>query len=142
MGILTDFFIATPDELANLEDASSPAQQLQGILAKRVDQVKIAKLDGILRGVPFTDSLRSLELIKEASEDGPWTTTIPPQLTAALAALTDDQAVLTAQQWATAEEFAADLWTPADVADFLSQLRALARSAVATRREMYHWLCL
>jgi hypothetical protein len=140
MGILTDFFIASDEELQALPDDALPVQELRGIMAKNVESVNFALLETIIRDTDFDDALDAQILISEKSEDGPWIYLVAQGFTMSLAAIDDSKLKPIGDEWG--KELVMHNWTFNDVRTFLVELRSLAREAVTSGRNMYHWLSL
>lgn len=142
MGLLTDFFIATPLELASLDDEQLPAQVLRGEQFKGVDQVKLARLDTALTGVEFSVAIGAIDLVRQVSDEGPWTTTVREDVTRRLAELADGDVDGVAERWLNTEEMRLDRWTLPDARFVIERLRGLASDALGGDRRMFHWVCL
>jgi hypothetical protein len=140
MGILTDFFIASDEELQALPDDALPAQELQGIMAKSVESVNFALFEAIIRDTDFDDALDAQILISEKSDDGPWIYLVTQEFTMNLAEIDDSKLKSIGDEWR--KELAMHNWSSNEMRTFLVELRSLAREAVASGRNMYHWLSL
>jgi hypothetical protein len=134
MGVLTDYFLASPAELERLKEDIVPAEEFDSVDAKGIDQVKLAQLYEIVCGLPYLDAMSRFRLVHEVSEDGPWTTTVDPELVSALADLSDSELLETASRWSKIEEFTLDGWSESDVMDVLTRLQQLAKEAVENEK--------
>ncbi len=115
MGALTDIFAATDAEAASLSLEQIPIQVFPGIEAKHWDPIKFGTLQNILLGTGVQDAIRQQEMVREASEDGPWITRIPPPLFDAIAGMDEERIKEVAERWRRTEEYKLDRWALSDV---------------------------
>lgn len=137
MGILSDFFIAdanaTPEYDCGPDFPSDDRCQF-----KYITPLEAAGILSVLRG--GGDRIEMLDafplLTPQDAEE--WTMSVPDDMVALLAEISDAQIPGIAQKCAdvTAEELG---WAPEDFTDVIKQLSELARRAVETKRSMYLW---
>lgn len=143
MGILTDFFIASPAELASRNLQLLPHQEngLQTVEAKNIDPTALALWEEVLTGIrpPELDYQTSLAGIFNGGPDGAWVGIVRNELVAAIASASDDQLMDVAVAWAREERMEDE---EVEIAQLFKELRALAIEARASRRQMYLWTSL
>ena len=140
MGVLTEYFITTSDNAANMNADAFPTEMFEGVELKGVDNVILAELDAMLRGVAFDEAVAASTMIQTLSDDGPWVLSLASELVNALANLSDTASASLALRWIECEELAG--WTSEDAAYALDQLRFLAKKAVSSGLDMFLWLSL
>ena len=123
------------------EDVSLPL--FDTLAVKGIDPlVQLGTLEELLTGRPYDDVVEDPRSGKDlASRNGGevLVLTITDTLTAALLSASDERLAGVAVPWSQTEEF----WgqgDPADLADFLRDLAALARRADAAGHKLYCWL--
>lgn len=112
---------------------------------KRVDHVKLAKLDHLLCGRPFSDSIKAIgkpALFKHSSDNDCGLHEIPSQLVSAIAGMVDEKLKSTATDWAGGEEMRADRFSVDDCVVVLNSLRSVARVAIERNSAMYFYWSL
>ncbi len=141
MGLLSDFFIATPEEVRRLDLHRSPADRLPGFQAKGIDPVKLAILESCVEGAPLEAHPESLEqmMVRDAGEDGPWVMKIPAHVMKGLAGATPQQLRQWAQGLAETEEWGFDSGAAKEASRVLKAVAKLAREAEAKGRRLYVW---
>jgi hypothetical protein len=164
MGLLTDAFAATEAEVAAADFTNhDPAGLFATVQAKRVDDLKLATLDGILTGqklvAPELDPEASVRGVEERfilvrnigaeqgdEAEGPWISRFPESLVARLAQLTSDEIARYGETWANTDEWRLDgVNTPeqaADVVRLLQEYCRLAAHAQTEGRRLYMWTSL
>jgi hypothetical protein len=157
MGLLTDFFLASPEREAALDvQPGGPEGQFPTVSGKNVDQVKLATLLQILRGVERSSDetaaiTRQLPMVWRSDEEGPWVFRLPTELRDVLAAV-PPQLQDVACSWSLTEEWRLDSglgpteqslqYLVDELAQFLTELRALAVRSASGEGTLYLWLCL
>ena len=142
MGILSDFFVATPEDLKRLDLSRGPAGVFPTVQAKRVDPVKLATLQAVVEGgSDIGELITAIDAAMLGDEEGPWLVTVPPSVTSALAGADSAGLSRLAASWAATEEWVADGGTAANLSPFVAQLGELARAA-SPGRSLYLWICL
>ena len=140
--MLTDFFLATPDQLTELDSLPGPTGTLPTVQARRVDLVKLATLQELIEHAePFDELVDALDSSMKGDEDGPWILPVPHTIVSALAAADDDRLAQLAAAWADTDEWIADGGTARDLRLLLVQLSQLARQTT-TGKTLWVWICL
>jgi len=132
MSLLTDLFIASPNEIKSLNSDILP-HHFKVLEARRIDTIKIAALDEILtgEGQEITEPIR-------ASEDYEWAIFhIRPELRNALARLSSYERRRIALKWSQAQEWQLDGGTAEDLAQWLEEAGSLANQAEKESKEIY-----
>jgi len=150
MGVLTDFFVAAPNEIDDAIVVAGPADRFKTVEAKGADDISLTSLNGIVTGRNFEVDggfdtlLAEVESISAASEeDGPWLFRAPQALVAGLAAADEPRLDDINEAWAQTEEWQANGVTSPDETRWLVQgLAELARDAAASSKDMYLWVSL
>src|SRR6266566_5252179 len=97
MGVLSDIVIADKSEAEAIGASKNPSAEWEGAAWKTIDPVKLGTLWSILRGEPLDldgvmAKVREIQLLHEASDDGPWVYHLPAPLRDALADLSGEEA--------------------------------------------------
>jgi hypothetical protein len=139
MGLLSDFFIATPDVARAYEGSGLPPQDVCSVGG--ITPLEVAAIVGALRGVDddvaIEDELESLA----GGEEGPWLMSVPHDMVDLLVAIEDARVPeLSAKIAGTVSE---DGPLPDDTFEpMLGELVVLARRAKATGKGLYFWMSL
>ena len=142
MGILSDFFLATPDQLSQLDISRGPVTTLPTVQARRIDLVKLATLQEVIeQSASFGELVGALDSSMEGDEDGPWVVPVSQSIVSALATANDDELAQFATAWAETDEWIADGGTAPDLQLLLTQLSRLARQTT-TERFLFMWISL
>lgn len=167
MGILTDAFIATDAEVAAADFANkSPSELFPTVEAKRVDTVKLGKLEAIMAGAnpvtidqqdpqefviklerefPFIRDI-GVELGEGETSDGPWVCRFSDPMVGRLAELSPTEVTRYGQAWAATEEWQAygvlSSNAISSIVEYLRELSQLAKRAQAEDKNVYMWICL
>jgi hypothetical protein len=155
MGVLSDLFVAEPDEVPLVADAGPttdgrfPATDVKGL-----DQIKLGALGQLVLDGAFEagdegsygktyDALvdEMSEPVHELGEEGPWVYPIPERFRSALADLADEDLPELAKAWSEAEEFEADNLGTEDALDYLRELKAIAGKA-REPKQLFLWMSL
>jgi hypothetical protein len=117
------------------------------LVAKTVDQIKLASLAFLLSGKDLSDVMvveysESFVPLATGGDDGPWVYLVPPDLVASLVDMQDDRIDHFAQAWALTEELQLDRWSVADASAFLRELKRFAIETCESKRELLLWVCL
>jgi hypothetical protein len=165
MGLLTDYFAATPEQAAAVDIQTGPTgpadesarqdrpsvdgstrapRRVEDVLAVKGFEptVTMATLEGILTGAEFMEIIESdaEPVIADGGPDGPWLVMIRAQLQAALVSTPPGGWRAVAERWAATEKM---VGTPASVAvAFLEELAGLARRASDRDQRLYCWMSL
>jgi hypothetical protein len=143
MGLISDFFVATQTELADMDASASPAALFPSVQAKRVEVVKLVQLQCLLDGSTFDQHLNNLDsfFVKTVSDDGPWVLLVPQVIIERLALAEPEMLSQIGTAWAKTDEWIADQARPAEIIELITQIAALARRA-KEERQMYLWVTL
>lgn len=164
MGLLTDYFAATPDQAAAVDIRTGPTkpaeesarqdipsvdgtvrtpQRIEDVLAVTGVEptVTMATLEAILTGADDMDIIEGGgEPIADGGPEGPWLVALRPQLQVALLATPPGGWQAVAERWVATEEL---VGTPASAAvSFLEELAVLARRASDGDQRLYCWVSL
>jgi hypothetical protein len=137
MGILCDFFIADEATVPNY-DVGQEFDDADKCECKGLTALECAQLLAILRGQEYSVDLDSeFQLITPADADN-WTMSVPQDMVDRLASLQNTQVAEIAALLATAtsEELA---WSANDFIPLITELAALARRAIETKKFMFLW---
>jgi len=142
MGVLSDVIVASAAEAQRVLDVDSGARPWPWAPMKGIDHVKLGQLEAVFRGGAYDPGfVEACELLASADESV-WVFRIPDILTDQLARLGPSAMKAPASEWAKAEEFALDRWTPQQVEEALSELASLAVKARATGKDLLLWMSL
>lgn len=149
MGINTDYFAASSDEMAASVLDGGPAEASAGFATvelKNVDPtVVMGLLESLLTGQDYDsvlDNPRQGEVLA-AADDGVMVVALTDELRDALATSDESRlSVVGAELAATEELDASDAEDVAAVIGGVRELAALARSAQARGEGLYCWVCL
>lgn len=145
MGILTDYFAATPEQALAIGD-TGPGDELAPLRSKFLEPyVLVGALWEVLRhghlGSPRRDLQAGGERVDGNDDEGPYMIRLEPEFVAELAALPDDRIAAVAAGWVTAEEWMGEPELEV-VAQLVGELRRVARQAVADGVDAYCWICV
>lgn len=145
--MLTDLIAATEEDAPAILNAQGHANIWPTLEAKGMDQVKLASLRFILKGLPLDEGpvveyTKDFKLLVDGGEDGPWIQALPDDLVQLLAVMPAADIAKVAAAWANTEEARLDRWQAADVEPGLGELSALAAGAVAQGKRLLLWICL
>ncbi len=130
---MTDFFLASNDDLNRLEDHSPANEPESGaVLDSEVDLLMLCNLESILTGTEWESVFDQVYInpVRDHGPEGPWIYRVSSCLLEALRKLGPDSLAECASRWAESDE-----WTlredsaPEKIAEVLRQLIGLARLA-------------
>lgn len=169
MGLLTDYFAATPEQAAAVDIRTGPTgtgptgpadesarqdtpwvdgttrapQRIEDVLAVTGVEptVTMATLEAVLTGAEVMDIIEGgVEPIADGGPEGPWLVALRPQLQVALVSTPPGGWQAVAERWVATDEL---VGTPASAAvSFLEELAALARRASDRDQRLYCWVSL
>ena len=139
MGILADFFVATPEDALlyaelSLED-SFPEARFPRAQWKGFTSLEVETLWAIVEGRPWNPETHSLEPAGDVGEEQ-WLFRLPEPLVARLATLTPEDQGRFAGEWAETEELSCEA---SELEPVLASLVDLAGNARASGRGMFLW---
>ncbi|NUO58213.1 MAG: hypothetical protein HOV78_16205 [Hamadaea sp.] len=142
MGILTDYFAATPAEAAACQEHGPLPTDLPQLAAKWVEPtILLGRLWAAVDGVKYNQRRHhgDEEMLEPSDEEGPWVIRIREECRAAIAGIPDERIPELAAKWSEAEEWMRP--EPDWLAKLIPELRAVARAGIGDRA-MYVWICL
>ncbi len=146
MGILSDFFVANPDEAlryANRIEEPDEGDEIEELLNpvqyKRFTDIEITTLWAILEGKDWDVDRHSLEYVDLGEDNDAWLNRFPDELTALLTQVDAQSLAPVLEQWANTEELSCEA---AELHPVMEDLRRLAAEAVARKKSLYLWGCL
>jgi hypothetical protein len=143
VGLLTEYFAATPTELATLDLRMGPRDWPGAVLTNGITDIELTALEHILCGGVLEELYRrEPDWVSEGGPDGPWVMRLSAPLVNSLTGLTSAEVPLLAERWVATEDLAGKHVVAADAAAFLGELVAVARAANAQRRDLYLWMSL
>jgi hypothetical protein len=141
MGVLTDLFIATDSDVAQLEGDDAPSDLFPTIDIKGLGIVDLAVLYGVTRDERFDPTLPAFPVLSGANrDDGPWINGVPPELVEHLAGAGPEELSALATTWFG--ESPPYGWELDGLRAVLSDLAAFASKAVEERKAIFVWTSL
>lgn len=141
MAILSDFFVASPEQAIRYADRSSEPDgggEITMLLAPTsytgFTTLQIGMLWAILEGVDWSVKRHLLEDIWFSNDGEAWLNRFPSDLTQLLADASADRLTAALTIWAGAKEVA---YSAEELAPMLRNLEALAKQAIATNAFVY-----
>lgn len=138
MGILSEFFVAAPDDAPLYEELSLqksfPADRFPRVQWKGLTSLELETLWAIADDRPWSPETCTLEPIGEPDER--WLFRFPDAFVARLASLTQEQFARAVDAWSKTEELACDA---REIEPVLASLVTLARTAKESGRGMFLW---
>jgi hypothetical protein len=128
MGLLTDFFIASPHELERLDRRGGPAALFPTVQAKGFDTVELAQLHEWLTG----ETADPTDGEKEGEFGDTWVIRLTDGFTRAIAQMDSERMAQFAEEWLLS----------ADEAAVLQEVSALARRGAREGRQLHVWMSL
>lgn len=149
MGLLTDAFIATQEELAAVlsKDYFNPSSFFPTMQSKNIDIFMLTTLEAIVIQEEFPSINASIETIQEritGEYDGPWIYRLPDTLVERLANLTSAEVIHNGQAWGAAIQHDYEKHPPdvSGIVPYLQELCQLAKHPSLERKHMYMWMSL
>ncbi len=139
-GIFAGLFVASPAEVEAWDMTGLTPPGWPAIEFKRLDSVRLGKLEAILTEGRYEDIDRSQlhKLVRNGGEDGPWIMGVREELIDALAELSADAAAAAAARWADTDEFKLRPTDPPrqqDIEDLTGRLAAMTGLARVSKQE-------
>lgn len=143
MGILADFFAATPEQAtryAHRFDEPDKGSAIKKLLAPKEYQgftgLEMGTLWALLEGEPWDIDRHMLQEILLTHEGETWLERFPDALVQRLAHATPAQLAGVLVEWAKTEELACE---PSELQPVLDDLQSLARDALNSGKFVYLW---
>jgi hypothetical protein len=142
MSLLSDFFIATPEELRLLDLTRSPVLSLPTVLARGVDGGDLFVLESLVDGSLWRDPWTNEGALQawEAWDSYPGALEVQQCVVRALARAGSQLLEMWGLAWYLNTRCKIDEPTERRMATLVVEMGQLARQAVATGRDMYVWL--
>lgn len=141
MGVLTEYFVATPAEAAACTVVGPAAGIGLVVRLKGVEPaVLLGQLWAAINRTNYSMEYDTTDELIAGDDDGPWTVAIKPAFITALASVTDEAAPGLAAIWSAAEEW----WGSGDpvlLTETIIQLRDLA-AACTNETHLFVWLAV
>lgn len=139
---LADLFIATTQELGELDDMISPATLMPGLPDSEIDLLMLCNLESILTGTEW-ESVFDRDYgcpLREDGPDGPWIYEVSKPLLSSLQCLSPEAILECARVWSDYDEWT--LRTDAcieSIAEVISSLASLAKRALLENKQVFIW---
>lgn len=137
MSVLSDFFLATPQEVQTCSEEDVLNNRFPILLAKNLTPTELASLEQILLGTDFGPLMKNLDhaLVRDFGTEGPWIYPVRPALVETLVNLPSTEIAEVASAWAATEELRRA--SPAGLAEFLEELCELVRQPRPNGEQLY-----
>ena len=142
MSLLSDFYIATPDDAVRYDsDRSLPDTERAEFNGLTYEE--LANLWAILQDMePAPEHSDAFESVLVVDGGQRLINRFPPDFVAALATLDAASASAAAAEWTQTGELAYMSCEPSDVLPIVDALSRLARTAQQSGRSLYLWMCV
>ena len=142
MSLLSDFFIATPDNAARYDsDRNLPAAERAEF--KGVTYAELADLWAALQNTePTPDHAKAFESVLVVDGGQRLINRFPTEFVSLLAGLDDTTAAAVAAKWIQTGELAYLSCEASDVIPIIDALSRLARTAQQSGKSLYLWMCV
>jgi hypothetical protein len=137
MGLLTDIFVATPEDALKYESLAPgelPPGRFEVVNFKGLTDLEFGTLWAILAGEAFDMDRHALEALTPGGET--WLFGFPSAFVERLAGLGAADTTSAAAAWAATEELQ---WDPSETEEVLVELVRLARRSKSTSKGLYFW---
>jgi hypothetical protein len=149
MGILTDYFVATPERAVTLAARGPHGADVPKLELKGVDPAVLGStLWAVIEGAPVREPYSApfdldrydavAEYVADSDEDSHLLVQLDDDFVRVLATLPDERVAPVAASWATAEEWGGPL-EPGTLDGLVLELRALAREVRSPDQHLYVW---
>lgn len=140
---LSDFFIANPSEVENIDIETSPLQRFSGFESKGVEIVKILTLLSLIDGSDVMENIDNMNsYFVQQSDEGMWIVAVPEAIVSHLSEATDSRIESLAHDWTNTEEWQLDGGSQEDVRWVLQEMKKLSATAADNVQNVYLWICL
>jgi hypothetical protein len=145
MGMMTSFFVAPTADLPSQQLSEGVPAAFPSVLCNYLDEMKVASLDSLLTGKDPKEAMKALAApVYSHAESGITVLRLDDALVKALASLTPQNALPTAQKWMAMGEwgrFGRRAGDFADLAEMINLIAKLATGAQAPGHGLFFWLC-
>ncbi len=145
MGILSDFFVASPEQIATDQFESGPAGSYPTVESKGITEIELEELLQILRTgnvgnpLPLRDDF---PLVLTCPSEEAWVFGCPSDLRDALAGATENNLADYASRWAATEQSGFHRFDETSLLSLLADLADLSRQAQTRNESLYLWISL
>ena len=122
-------FIAVESEMARLQADDNPIDSFTCMHGLGIDLENRAQLYSLITGDFLDDCLSLEDPVHQFSDEGPWITCLPAELTRKIAALEDDQIIEVVGNWSECSDAEAADLSLEELYDYLSILVNLCHNA-------------
>jgi hypothetical protein len=122
-------FIAIESEMARLQADDNPKDSFTCMNGLGIDLEMRAQLYSLITGDFLDDCLSLEDPVHEFSDEGPWITRLPVELTKKIAALEDDLIIEVVDNWSECSDLEAADLSLEELSDYLSILVHLCHTA-------------
>jgi hypothetical protein len=140
MGVLSDFYISTPERALAYDDESLDWPEDDRAQFKGLTPLECSTLWCILQGIPWDVQLMDeFECLLEPGDGERFIHRLPTNFIYILASLDASKIAAASEQWAATEEIAC---APDEIRSVIEELARLAKAAEGSNRSVYVWNCL
>jgi hypothetical protein len=140
MGILTDLFVAAPEDATGYESLQPhgkvPRGKFERVQLKGLLDINFTILWALLEGEEWDATAHVLDELAMGPEGETWLFRFPDPLVAKLAGLSDSGIARAAELWAQTEELRCE---PDDIEPVVAELVRLARLALSDEKGLFLW---
>lgn len=140
MPATVNIVVADAEEGWEIAASSRPVETWRGFVMDGLDMEKLAILQSMLTGQTFDEALAECEPHYVVSDEGPWVTRLPEELTESLVELDEEKLEQIGEELALTAEFEAEGWPVEVVQSFVAELGALADVAAAQGNALFVWV--
>lgn len=142
MGILSDLFVATPEEAvtyekAMLENRAAAEKRFSPAQYRNLLDLNFSMLWSIVAAESWDPHKHQLKTVVLEPPGETWLFRFPKPFVRLLSELEDDNVQLAAEKWAETEEL--QHWQARDTLPVIADLRCLARTAVSDNKSVFLW---
>ncbi|MDR2187814.1 MAG: hypothetical protein LBE62_07135 [Azonexus sp.] len=143
MGLLADFFVATPEQAIQYANRDPYEEEIRALLNpceyKGITGLELGMLWAILEDIEWDYDKHMPRDTVLGNEGEWWLERFPDKLTLLLAQATPERLATASVAWANTEELSCD---PEDIQPMLADLQQLAKQAISRDIPVYLWGCL
>ena len=142
MGLLSDFFIATPEHVSGLDVESSPLDRFPGFNCKGVEIVKILTLLSLVDGSDVMKNIGNIDSYFAKQGEESWIVEVPHAITERLSSVNDSELQTLARDWTHTDEWQLEEASVDDVLLILTEMAKLSTVAIQSEQSLYLWISL